>query len=219
MVEINQNNLALEIYEACARRQETEEPRTYLGMSQIGKRCLRALWYDYNRYPRHRVDGKTARIFQFGRDREDFIVADLKLCGFEITDRQLGFEDFNGHFQGHCDGVIHGITQKPHILEIKTANDESFRLFEKNGIRSKPEYYAQAQCYMGYSNLERTLFVVENKNNQALYTERIYYDDDEFKTYRKRAYDIIMAEDESPFHNDGYDCKWCDYFGSICTGE
>lgn len=219
MVEINQGGFALDVYEACARRCEEEEARAYLGMSQIGKDCQRALWLGFNMYPKHRIDGQRARVLQFGRDREDFIIADLELRGCRITDRQLEFADFSDKFKGHCDGIIHSVTKKPHILEIKTANDKNFRLFEKNGIKCRPEYYAQAQCYMGYSGLDRALFVIENKNSQALYIEAIHFDKDDFEGFRGRAYDIITGDSKPPAAADSQNCIWCDYFGISCTGE
>lgn len=212
------NNITNEIYEACARQYEREPRRTYLGMSQIGKPCMRELWLDFNGYPRHRLDGQTARILEFGRAREEAIIMDLSLAGYEVFNRQLEFWKFDGKFGGHCDGLIEGPgLPDVHVLEIKTANDKNFKAIKKDGIKvAKPVYYVQAQCYLGFANILYALFVVENKNNQELYMERVPFEDEAFKKTMENAKAIV--ESTRPFSKieDRKDCKWCDFFGHVC---
>ena len=210
------NDIVNNIYEACSRRVNAEERRDYLGASAIGRSCERALWLDLNGASKAPVDGRLARIFANGQHRESIIIADLEAAGYQVTDRQWEFEDFGGKFGGHCDGVIHGIAKTPHILEIKTANDAAFKGFEKQGIKFKPAYYAQTQIYMGYFGTDRALFVVENKNNQALYTERVYFDDKEFQNLKAKAQRIIEAKDCPP-KIECSECYWCNFkhFGCL----
>jgi hypothetical protein len=66
---------------------------------------------------------------------------------------------------------------------------------------------------MGYSGLERTLFVVQNKNNSEIYTERMYFYKDDFNTLREKAYRIINADSipERQFNENDQQCRYCNY--------
>lgn len=209
--EYQEDRVTLEVYEACARRVAAEPRRGYLGMSQIGKPCERALWLDINGAERVPTPGRTARIFDCGHATEARVIADLRAAGFVIDGDQDGFEDFDGRFRGHRDGVIHGVTKQPHLLEIKSANDASFKNFKKNGLKSKPVYEAQMQCYMGYGGQERGLFVVENKNNQEIYTERVYFDRQKFDDLKAKAGRILAAAEAPDKITDETECRFCDF--------
>jgi hypothetical protein len=206
--------LATTVYEACAARVAAEPRRPYLGMSSIGDDCERSLWYGFHGYERKPVTGRVARVFAMGNAVEDRVVADLREAGFVIDGQQLEFVDFEGRFRGHCDGVIHGISRRPHILEIKSANEAGFMKFLQNGIASNPKYMAQVQCYMGYSGLQRALFVVENKNNQELFFERVHFDPGAFEALREKAWRILTAATEPPMAES--ECHWCDY-KAVCV--
>lgn len=208
--EYQPDHIALEVYEACAARVAAEPRRGYLGMSQIGKPCERALWLDVNGADRAPIEGRVARIFDCGNATETRVIADLRAAGFIIDGEQDGFEDFDGRFRGHCDGVIHGVTKRPHLLEIKSANDASFKNFKKNGLKSKPAYEGQMQCYMGYGGLERGLFVVENKNNQEIHTERVHFDRQRFEELQTKARRILTATEPPAKTGDETECRFCD---------
>ena len=155
-------------------------------------------------------------LFRFGDRIEEEIIYWLNKAGYKVEGQQEGFSDFNGSFRGHSDGTVHGITSQPHILECKSCNTKKFKAFKTNGIRRTSEtYYAQSQCYMGYSGLERCLFVVQCKDTSELYTERVYFDLDEFRSLKEKAHQIISANDAPPItlRETSFDCKWCDYAG------
>ncbi|UQZ90861.1 hypothetical protein C4J81_17250 [Deltaproteobacteria bacterium Smac51] len=214
MVRLNdfkEDRLVLAVYEACARRKAAEPRRDYLGISSLGKPCERALWLALNGAEPMPVDGRTARIFDNGHSREEIIISDLEAAGFSVDGRQVEYSDFGGKLKGHCDGIIHGITRRPHILEIKTANDANFKVMKKGGIKAKPTYEVQVHCYMGYAKLERALFVVENKNNQELYTERVYFSREMFEAAKAKARRIIEATDPPAKIENETECRWCDY--------
>ena len=199
------------VYQACADKANAEPPRTYLGMSSIGDPCERKLWLAYQGVPKKPISGQRARIFANGHAVEARVVADLRAAGFEIDGQQLEFVDFDGRFRGHCDGVIHGVTAKPHVLEIKSANDEHFNKFVRHGIENSPAYAAQVQCYMGYAGLKRALFVVENKNNQKLHMERVHFEPARFENLRLKAWRILEAISEPEGKRTPLCGKWCDY--------
>ena len=66
-------------------------------------------------------------IFRLGDHIEEDIVGWLKAAGYQVEGQQDAFSDHDGWFSGHCGGIIHGITQQPHILEIKSAKDKEFK--------------------------------------------------------------------------------------------
>jgi hypothetical protein len=207
------DKIAFEMYEAAAR---TAAPRTYLGMSQIGNPCERALWYQFRGYNPKPQDGRMIMLFRFGDRVEDEIIYWLMQAGYRVEGQQDAFQDFNGMFRGHCDGIIHDVTRHPHILECKSANSKRFKAFKDNGVRSVSEtYYAQAQCYMEYAGLERALFIIQCKDNSEIYTERLYHSKDDAKAYREKAFRIISANELPPkiFAETSFECRWCDYSG------
>jgi len=210
------NDIVNNIYEALAKKANTEPSRKYLGMSSIGHPCERYLWLGYHGASQAPIDGKLARIFENGHHREQIIIKDLELAGYKISNSQAEFEDFNGEFRGHCDGLIDGVTRDRHVLEIKTANQAAFQGFEKQGIKFKPIYYAQIQLYIHYAGLKRGLFIVENKNSQALYTERVYPDPELVDTLKIKAKRIIEAKDCPP-KIECSECYWCNFkhFGCL----
>jgi hypothetical protein len=211
------DNIALEVYEACARRVAAEPRREYLGMSIIGDPCERRLWLGYNNADKAALEGRIARVFDCGQATEARVITDLRAAGYTIDGQQTEFTDFDGRFGGHCDGVIHGVTKRPHILEIKSANDAAFKNFKKQGLKFKPVYEAQMQCYMGYGGQERGLFVVENKNTQELYTERVYFNQAQFEELKAKAQRIVEAVDPPAKSEDESGCRYCDFkdFGCI----
>lgn len=44
-------------------------------------------------------------VFELGKRIEGILIEYLRGSGYRIEDTQGAFEDFNGLFRGHCDGV------------------------------------------------------------------------------------------------------------------
>lgn len=207
----NNDKIAIEMFAAIER--ERKDHRRYLGMSEIGKTCDRSIWFSFRGFPKAPIEGRILMIFEMGDMIETQVVRLLNSAGFKVEGQQDGYKAHNGFFRGHSDGTVHGVTSRPHILEVKSANDKRFAAFKKFGVRNTyPTYFCQAQCYMGYSGLERTLFVIVNKNNSDIYTERVYFSKDDFDALNERAHYIITA---NAMPEIGEDCDWCDY-KSIC---
>lgn len=223
--------IAAALYEAAARQED--RPRRYLGMSQIGAPCDRALWYQFRQYSPLPLEGRVKMLFELGNWVEFLIIRGLIDSGYEVThiDRRIAsvlrllgydvddsgqeaFSDLNGLFCGHCDGHIHGVTKREHILECKSANSKKFKAFQQFGTHKVyPVYYCQCQLYMGYSGLNRALVVVYNKETSEIFTERIRFIRSDFEALRQRAEHIISANDTpaQPFKQDSFDCRYCDY--------
>ena len=217
-----------------------ELQRPYLGASAIGKPCLRQHWYSFRWSKPAEFSGRLYRVFQSGHLQEPRVYADLRAIGCKVYDinpstgQQFGWsEPSTGyHFRGNADGIVTGLPQAPktpHILEIKTASDKYFREMQKSGVKqAKPEHWAQMQSYMHWSIAEfakngctRAIYIVVNKDNDDIYTERLEYDAKAAQEIVDKALAIITAaEPPVGISTDPtwYECKFCDYH-SICHGE
>lgn len=211
MVMLPQNHVVNAMYEAACR--ERQPSRRYLGMSSIGEHCARKLWYGFRGYTPQPLEGRSLMIFDLGNRVEDATLHWLISAGYAVTGLQDEFTAHDGFFRGHCDGRISGVTRREHILEIKSANDSRFKAFKAAGVRAvSAAYYCQVQCYMGYSGLERALFVIMNKNTCELYTERAHFRRDHFEALHRRAWDIIAANQPPDRLSEGHPaCHWCDF--------
>lgn len=207
--------------------------RRHLGASQIGKRCERALFYQFRWAVTPEFDGRLMRLFDRGHREEDTFIEELKAVGcvfYEQEDgEQLNFGILDGHFGGSCDGVIaSGVIEapkSPHIAEFKTHSNKSFNDLHKKGVQeSKPEHYFQMQTYMGMTGdmygasnrIERALYVAVNKDNDQLHVERVRYDAKAYESMKAKA-DRIIFTNRAPVgisqDPQWYECKWCDYYG------
>ena len=216
-----------------------EPQRPYLGASAIGKPCLRQHWYSFRWSKPAEFSGRLYRVFQSGHLQEPRVYADLRGIGCKVYDinpstgKQFGWSEpsTGHHFRGNADGIVTGLPQAPktpHILEIKTASDKYFREMQKSGVKqAKPEHWAQMQSYMHWSLAEfgedgckRAIYIVVNKDNDDIYTERLEYDAEAAQAIIDKALAIITAaEPPVGISTDPtwYECKFCDYH-SICHG-
>ena len=161
-----------------------ETPRTWLGLSEIGNPCMRYLWYRHHGFSVAPAQGRTLRLFNLGNVIEAHLIEDLRSAGYMVTCQQctVEFSDNGTVLLGHIDGIIEGLPEssKPHLLEIKTAGDKSFKELVKARSYEKwnPKYKAQIHAYMIGLKLKRCLSVVYNKNTSEIYSERIRLDKD-----------------------------------------
>lgn len=217
-----QDHVALNVMEIAAKRAARETRRLYLGMSSIGDPCGRKLWYRFRGFTPLALEGRMKRLFELGDLVEEKLIRDLREAGYTVRDRdpetgrQYAFSDFGGLFRGHSDGEIEGLeaSRRVHVLECKSANKNKFQSFRKVGVRrTYPVYYAQVQCYMGYSGLERALVVVDCKDSSDLYTERISFNREDFDSIRNRAMNILKANEipDRAFDKPTIsNCHWCE---------
>lgn len=209
------------IDKAVEMKNRKKKKRGYLGMSEVGDKCQRKLWLKFHvGEPEKSIEAKLIRIFAIGDYIEKSVIKDLKTAGIAVDGRQRAFKDHKGKFQGHCDGIVTGLKEsdKPHILEIKSANDKNFGLFKKDGVKNHPtygdKYFAQAQLYMGYAGLDRCLFIIENKNTGERHMERLKFVHAMFEDLRGKAHAIITAlSPPRGIHENPswWECKFCQY--------
>jgi len=197
-------------------------PRIHLGLSQIGHKCKRYLWYCHHGYKQTEIKGRVLRLFNLGNIIEDSIVFDLRQAGYVVhsAQKEVHFEYKGLRLVGHIDGIVDGLIEssQPHLLEIKSANEKSFKQLLKLGSYEKwnEKYKAQVHNYMLGLKLKRCLVIVENKNTSELYTERIRLD----KNYIINALEVVFEAismhsppERSCPRADWYEAKWCGFWG------
>jgi len=204
--------------------------RPHLGASIIGHSCDRHLWLTFRWAKAHRWDGRMLRLFDDGKRAEARFVQELRAIGCEVWEHDDAGQQFRvsawfGHFGGSVDAVASGIPEAPktpHVVEFKTSNDKLFKALSKDGVRkAKPQHFAQMQVYMGLLDLTRALYMVENKNDASIYTERVEFDPAAFDALLAKAQRIVFSTEPPPRLSDDptyYECKWCNHF-DICHGQ
>ncbi|CAK0756404.1 YqaJ viral recombinase domain-containing protein [Gammaproteobacteria bacterium] len=172
------------IDQALAQRECEQIPRGHLGMSEIGEPDDRKLWLKFRWSLPDTPSPRILRVFQLGNLIEQELAALLRMIpGLTLhtinpkTGKQFNFQYLGGHFAGSMDGCLIGLPEAPktwHVWESKSVGHKYFGDLVKKGVKAwNPKYYAQLQCYMGATNLDRALFMAYQKDNSSLYVERV----------------------------------------------
>ena len=208
-----------------------DKPRPHLGASMLGHHCDRWLWLSFRWAVQEKFPGRVLRLFRRGQNEEAVIVSDLRAIGIDVqsTGDAQSRVDFGKHVSGSIDGIaahsVPGAPKKPHILEFKTHGDKSFKeLIKAQSVKdANDQHWAQMQVYMMGKDIDRALYVAVNKNDDAIYTERVKLDKAEAQKLIERGHRIAMAErmpepcaGASP---DWYLCKFCAAHTFCHSGE
>lgn len=224
-----QYQTAAAIFAAYEAREAAQPPRPYLGASAIGHHCARYLWLSFRLARREQFGGRLLRLFKRGHNEEAFFIEDLRAIGVTVHEvapdgRQFAVSAHGGHFRGHMDGACIGLPEAPktwHVLEFKTHNAKSFAKLEREGVeKAKYMHWAQMQVYMALTGMERAMYMAVNKDNDAIYTERLELDHKAAQAILHRAEQIIFAaEPPPPISNDPawFECKFC-HMHALCHG-
>lgn len=204
-----------------------DKPRYYLGWSNLGSECKRAVWYDFRKVAKKVFPPRLYRLFNRGAREEFVFVMLLRQIGFTIheTDaagKQFSVKNLEGHLSGHMDGVGEAPAKfwvkgkpKPFLVEFKTYNDKRFQTLTKSGVRvSDPKYYGQMQGYMGEEGLSGGLFCAVNKNDDDLYFEWVPLRNKDHQALLGAADEIVNAQTPPPKLSNyvtDYRCKFCDF--------
>ena len=198
-----------------------DEPRRYIGASGIGNLCERKIWYGYHGIAGEPISAKLLRTFEIGKRLEGMILDALESSGMMLERNQnnLGFIDPDlPEFHGHADALWLGKDEDV-LIEIKTAKDSSFRIFERKGLREwNPNYYSQMQAYMGMSGINQGYLLALNKDTSELHDELIKFDSLHYADLRAKAQRIITATEAPERINNNpifYICRGCQ-FKEIC---
>jgi len=208
---------------AAERKAKNErEHRNYLGASQLGHPCSRALQYGYMSARAVNNDsagtndavgfsGQTLRIFEAGHLFEQLAIKWLRDAGLElltqsITGEQFGFKAADGKIAGHIDGIIRAAPPAlnmgcPALWEAKSMNSKSWRDTVKKGlVLSKPIYATQIALYQAYMepvvpdiSQNPALFTAINKDTAEIYHELVPFDAALAQRMSDKAVSIIKA--------------------------
>ena len=200
---------------------ETSLPRPYLGMSQLGGPCRRALWYYFRWCYTRTITQKQKRIFARGDLEEARIIKDLTAAGIHFYSPQGMLIGFAGHCRGHTDGKVSnvpGFGEEILVAEFKTAKASSFDKFVKKGCKvANRQYYCQSQTYMKHEKLTKTLFIVTNKDTEERYYEIIIFEPGLAEELDAISIDVISTDIPPPKIGGPtwFECKWCDAY-KVC---
>jgi hypothetical protein len=232
MAEIPQSphQSSVQIINFYAKQPQTHRP--HMGASLIGHPCDRYIWLTWRWALKPDFDGRMLRLFKAGQDAESRFIQELRDIGATIWDvdpdsgDQWRVSAINGHFAGSLDGVGKGFAEGPKtpaVIECKTHNDKSFKTLLSKGVKdAKPQHYDQMQVYMGLMDLERALYIAENKNDSAVYTEWVHLDKERFKALVLRASNLIHTN-TPPWRistdKNHFECKYCSMWKHCHGGQ
>ena len=205
--------------------------RKHLGASEIGHECERYLWLNFRWAKPTKFEGRMLRLFETGQLQESRLVQNLRDIGVDVSDKdedgkQWGFEDLGGHFGGSMDAAGLGFPEAPktwHVVEFKTSNAKSFAILQKKGVKeAKFIHYAQMQLYMGWSAMNRAMYIVVNKDTDDIYTERVEFNEAEFAKLLAKAERVVTYPEPQIVLGDNpakppFVCQYCQFKGQ-CYG-
>lgn len=205
--------------------------RGHLGASLIGRDCGRAAWYGFH-WVKHPVfSGQILRLFNRGHLEEPRMLALMEMIGCDVwhqTEDGKQFrirEGYRGHFGGSLDAVLRGVPDIPDVPmlgEFKTHNEKSFAKLKEEGVlKAKWEHFIQQQMYMADYELQYSLYLAVNKNNDELHAEIVQFDPTQHARLQARVIMLVDATEAPPRINNSpgwYKCKMCDYKG-VCHGK
>lgn len=215
-----------------AQMRREDKRRDYLGGSAIGEPCARKLQYEYLDAPKDEGSGFTARtlrIFHRGHQGEEWMIEWIRGAGFDLkTEKrggQFGFEDCNGRFRGHIDGVVVGGPdgfEYPALWENKVLGSKGWRSLQKHGIsKAYPKYAAQVATYQAYMQLadNPAFFTALNADTMEIHLELVPFDQALAQGSIDKAARILAACDHGetlPRASDdpaSFTCKFCQFHG------
>ena len=215
------NTTAAAIY-ALHERNNVEQPREYLGMSQIGELCERQLWLSFRWAVREQFEGRMLRLFETGHREEARVIAELRAIGCNVrhidpnTRKQIGVISHGGHFRGHVDAIVQGLPEAPktwHLVDVKTTNSKKFAELTKQGMEKLyPKYWAQAHAYMGKLELDRAMYIFVCKDTDEIYPVRFEFDKAVFEANEAKAERVIFSDRiPAPISTDStwHECRYC----------
>lgn len=188
--------------------------RGYIGASGIGHPCSRKIWYEL-KYPEDKSikSARVIRILEMGDMIEEMLLTHLERLGLKVLRLKKHLvDDELKYFGGHVDAIL---PDDEVVLEIKSAKDSSFKLFQNKGLKGWwPAYHAQVQCYMAFTNLRKACVLALNKDTADLHAEIVDYDPEEYAKLKHKAQAIYNSDSEPPRISENptwFQCKMCDF--------
>lgn len=223
-----QKRIAKAIDDFCVEKYD-DGHRTHLGASLIGHECSRYLWYVFRWVKKEKFDARMLRLFNRGHKEEERFIEWLEGIGCKVwaedeNGNQFRISGVFGHFGGSLDGIVKlpeewGI-EEPLLLEFKTSGTGSpFTKTKERGMKlEKPQHFAQTSTYGMKMGFRYVLYMIINKNDDAIHLEVTELDHNLGEQMEAKAEKIITSQEPPPkisqsktFHK----CGWC-AFSEIC---
>jgi hypothetical protein len=231
-----------DVDKALEDKKNSEAPRHYLGMSQVGEECWRKLFYSFRSASKRSWNASGVRNIEDGFVQEDIMAERLRMLDYielhtvdpKNPKKQIGFSMLLDHFKGHCDGMIKGVKIAPqtwHVWENKAVNVNKFNKLqqykEKNEKTALAQwdmiYHDQAQIYMHCSQTLRHYLTVQTPGGRDYTSCRTDYNRNAAETIIAKANAIIFDNWVIPARmsekREFYQCKWCEYQGVCHDGD
>lgn len=219
------------INEALTRRRAAKlaiEDRNYIGMSELGDKCLRRVYYKATKVQLPPLTGERLRVFEMGHAFEAMVLDWMIAAGFDIKSRnrdgqQFEFVTAGGRIKGHIDGAIVGgppipMLVYPALWENKALKAKFWNAIVKHGLeKAEPSYYGQFQQYMGYGQINMGLFTTINKDTAEIYHCIIQYNGKVAQRCSDNGVSVIKSIDMGmpppriSANSDFFICKMCEY--------
>lgn len=211
-----------EYLEDYSREQYPAKHREHLGISVIGRKCSREIWYGFRWVKLKEFPGRMRRLFNRGHREEQQFYEFLLWAGISFrsidpeTSQPWKISLLEGHYGGTPDGVglVRGLNNLPIILEYKTHNKKSFEKLKTQKLKlAKPEHWAQMCGYGKEFKIKHGLYCAVNKDDDDIYFEFVELNWDYASELEKKASDIITAKTPPLRISDNpsfFDCKYCD---------
>lgn len=214
--------------------QSPAEHRDHLGVSIIGEKCSRKLWYGFRWVKLEQHEPRMRRLFKRGHREEKIFAEILTWMGFHVrtidaaTNKQYRFSSVGGHYGGSGDAVallpwFRDDETFRILAEYKTHNNKSFTKLKADGLRkSKEQHYIQMCGYGKAFGLRYGLYCAVNKDNDEIYFEFLELDWNLATLMEKKAADIIGSQIPPPRIAENpawFDCVYCHKKGICWRGE
>ncbi len=216
--------------------------REHLGVSVIGEKCYRKLYYGFRWVKLEQHIGRMRRLFNRGHSEEEKIDKLLTWMGFfnrsidPVTDKQYKFSRLNGHYGGSGDSISllpwFRTDDGPRILvEKKTHKGKLFKALKDTYSKIKsenpdavalkvsyPKHYSQMCGYGEAFKIRYGLYIAVNKDDDDIYFELVPLDWNHAIELENKAKDIITSKvlpDRISNDPSFYECQYCN-FQHIC---
>ena len=137
---------------------------------------------------------------------------------------QIRISACKSHFGGSVDGIAkHPDFNLKFLAEYKThGTGLKFNNLVKNACELEKYVYFCQQCIYGYKlDLNYSIFLTVNKNDDDIYAEVIELNHKLGKELEDKAEEIIFSQtspEPASLSKDSYDCRYCD-FKDVCYGS
>lgn len=171
------------------------KPNT-LSFSEVGKPCLRQLWYDVNvPHTKEPIDAGLRIKFLYGDMLEDLVLSLAESAGHTVEKQQekVKYDVGNGWFiSGRIDAVIDGV-----VVDVKSTTKYGVKKFENNLVDDPFGYKHQLTGYAAGLGIDSAGFITIQKElgHIAYFPQEV--DKGHFHAQAVAATEAVMEEENT----------------------